>query len=228
MQPYLFPYIGYFQLIKAVDEFVVYDNIEYTKKGWINRNRILSNGADTYISFPIKKDSDFLLIKERYLSENWKMERKKLLNRIIESYRKAKNFESVFPTIERIITFEENNLFDYILNSLFILKSYLGINTILKISSSIKIDHSLKGERKVVEICKNREASTYINPIGGLALYSKEFFRMNGIELKFLKSFDFSYDQFKNEFVPWLSIIDVMMFNSKEEISDILNLYSIL
>src|SRR5579863_5518706 len=222
MQPYLFPYIGYFQLMKAVDEFVVYDNIEYTKKGWINRNRILNNGIDAYITFPLKKGSDYLQVRERYLAENWKIEKKKVLNKIVESYRKAKHFENVFPVIERIISYEENNLFAFILNSLNVLKSYLGINTTLKISSSIPIDHLSKAEKKVIEICRCRGATTYINPIGGLNLYSKEFFREHRIELKFIKSHEINYKQFENEYVPWLSIIDVMMFNTQHEINELL------
>ncbi|HLX54730.1 MAG TPA: WbqC family protein, partial [Aquella sp.] len=127
-----------------------------------------------------------------------------------------------FPVIERIISYEENNLFAFILNSLNVLKSYLGINTTLKISSSIPIDHLSKAEKKVIEICRCRGATTYINPIGGLNLYSKEFFREHRIELKFIKSHEINYKQFENEYVPWLSIIDVMMFNTQHEINELL------
>ena len=105
MQPYFFPYIGYFQLMNAVDEFVVYDNIEFTKKGWINRNRILVNGKDFYITLPIKHDSDYLYIIDRLLADTWPIERKKMLNRIIESYRKAPNFNVVFSVIEKVLLF---------------------------------------------------------------------------------------------------------------------------
>ena len=82
MQPYFFPYIGYFQLIKSVDEFVIYDNIQYTKKGWINRNRILVNGTDYLISLPLKKDSDYLNVVDRQLAESWEKDRTKLLTLI--------------------------------------------------------------------------------------------------------------------------------------------------
>src|SRR5689334_1147970 len=101
MQPYFFPYIGYFQLMNAVDEFVVYDNIEYTKKGWINRNRILEDGTDSYITIPLKKDSDYLDVRDRRLAESWPTEKRKMLNRIIQSYRKAPYFNSVYPMIEK-------------------------------------------------------------------------------------------------------------------------------
>ena len=220
MQPYLFPYIGYFQLMNAVDEFVVYDNIQFSKKGWINRNRILVNGAADYISFPLKKDSDFLDVRERLLSENWPVERKKLLNKITELYRKAPYFKDAYPVIERTIAAEENNLFKFILNSLQVINEYLGIKTPIVISSSIDIDHSLKSADKVLAICKKRGATTYINPIGGVELYDKTIFLKEGVQLYFLKTGDVIYKQFDNEFVPFLSIIDVMMFNTSDEIKN--------
>lgn len=219
MQPYFFPYIGYFQLMNAVDEFVIYDNIEFTKKGWINRNRILVDGKDTYITLPLKKDSDYLNVKERYLAEIWPTERKKMLNRIIESYRKSPHFNTVYPIIEKCFLFEEKNLFQFILNSIDAINGYLGISTSLIISSSIPIDHQLRAENKVLGICKSQNADFYINPIGGTELYNKDDFKKEGINLFFLKTGDIKYKQFHNDFVPFLSIIDVMMFNSKEEIN---------
>lgn len=218
MQPYLFPYIGYFQLMNAVDEFVIYDNIQFSKKGWINRNRILVNGTDAYITLPLKKDSDYLDVKNRYLSDDWNTERKKIINRISESYRKAPYFTTVFPIIEEIINYENKNLFQFILNSLMQINKYLDITTPLIVSSTIDVNHELKSEKKVIALCKARRAETYINPIGGVELYDKEEFKNAGIELKFLKADNINYPQFKNEFVPFLSIIDVMMFNTKEEV----------
>jgi hypothetical protein len=223
MQPYLFPYIGYFQLINAVDEFIIYDNIQFTKKGWINRNRILVNGTDEYITIPLKKDSDFLDIKDRYLSQEWINERKKILNRITESYRKASHFNIIYPIIERIMMYEDKNLFAFIFNSLKELNQYLDIKTPLIVSSIISINHDLKAENKVIELCKARKAKTYINPIGGDELYNKETFKNKGLELKFLKANNITYPQFKNDFVSFLSIIDVMMFNSLEDIKLIIN-----
>ncbi len=223
MQPYLFPYIGYFQLMNAADEFVVYDNIQFSKKGWINRNRILVNGEDAYITLPLKKDSDYLDVKDRWLAETWVADRKKILNRINESYKKAPCFNMAYQIIENSFLLEENNLFKFILHSLNLVKEYLEIKTPLIISSSIAIDHALKSENKVIEICKARKAAGYINPIGGIELYKKENFKEQGINLNFIKTGDVIYSQFKNKFVPFLSIIDVMMFNSKEEIQNHLN-----
>jgi len=218
MQPYILPYIGYFQLINAVDEFVVYDKIQYSKKGWINRNRILVNNSDAYFTIPLKKDSDFLNIKERSLSNDWGFEKKKILNKIKESYKKAPFFSENFPIIEDIFLFDNSNLFEFIYNSINKLVFFFELKTKLVISSTCDFDNSLKSEEKVLAICKSRDASIYINPIGGIELYNVESFRKNGIELKFLKTNPFRYNQFSNEFIPFLSVIDVMMFNSKKDI----------
>ncbi len=223
MQPYLFPYIGYFQLMNAADEFVVYDNIQFSKKGWINRNRILDNGSAIYITAPLKKDSDYLDIKDRWLADTWAIERKKMLNRITASYKKAPCFDIVYPVIEKCILFGEMNLFKFIFNSLTLLKEYLEIPASFVISSSIEINHTLKAEEKVISICKARSAKTYLNPVGGVALYDKDDFKKEGIDLQFLKANDISYPQFNTAFVPSLSIIDVMMFNSKDSVKDLLN-----
>jgi hypothetical protein len=215
MQPYFFPYIGYFQLIKSVDVFVVYDNIKYTKKGWINRNRMLQNGKDVMFSLPLKNDSDSLDVCERELATDFN--RDKLLNQIKGAYRCALYFEQTFPLVERIMHYKDNNLFRFLHNSIVSTCKHLLIDTEIRVSSEIAIDHSLKNQDKVLVLCEALGASTYVNAIGGMALYSKETFREKGIELKFIQSKPFEYPQFGEAFVPWLSIIDVMMFNSKEE-----------
>jgi len=216
MQPYFFPYIGYFQLIKAVDVFVVYDNIKYTKKGWINRNRILQNGKDMMFSLPLKSDSDYLDVCERELAADFN--RDKMLNQINGAYRRAPYFEQTFPLVERVVRYEDKNLFRFLHNSIIATCKYLVIDTEIRVSSEIAIDHSLKNQDKVLALCEAFGASTYVNAIGGMELYSKETFLDKGIELKFIKSKPFEYTQFGNDFVAWLSIIDVMMFNPKEKI----------
>jgi hypothetical protein len=228
MQPYFLPYIGYFQLINAVNEFVIYDNVEYTKKGWINRNRILVNGTDAMISLPIKKASDYLNIIDRFLADSWEIDNKKMLNRIAESYRKAPQFEEAYSIIEKCIKHKDINLFNFILNSLQIIMKHLDIDTRIVVSSSVPIDHHLKSDEKVMAICKERGADKYINPIGGMKLYDKENFIKNNIELHFLKSNNIDYNQYNKEFIPWLSIIDVLMFNHKEDIKSSLNHYTFI
>jgi len=228
MQPYFFPYIGYFQLINAVDEFIIYDNIKYTKKGWINRNRILSDGKDSLITLPIKKDSDFLDVADRELPKNWERERKKVINQIVNSYRKSPHFDSAFDIIEKSMSCSNTNLFEFIYYSLLQINDYIGIKTKIIKSSDVPIDHSLKSEDKIIEICKNRNASVYINPIGGTGLYRKGEFKDSNIDLYFIKSNPILYSQFSDNFIPWLSIIDVIMFNSKDEIQNHLKNFSLI
>ncbi len=227
MQPYFFPYIGYFQLIQAVDQFIVYDNIKYTKKGWINRNRILHNGKDQVFSLPLKSDSDYLNVCERELAADFNCN--KLLNQIRGAYHRAPYFGQTFPLLEQVVRYEGANLFHFLHNSIVTTCEHLGIKTEIRISSDIAIDHDLKNQDKVLALCETVGASTYVNAIGGMELYSKETFREKGIELKFIRSKPFEYRQFGDAFVPWLSIIDVMMFNSKEEISEcIFNNYDLI
>ncbi len=222
MQPYFFPYIGYFQLLNAVDEFIVYDNIQYTKRGWINRNRILSNGRPDYFTIPLKNESDFLDIDKRHIAPEWLHERKRVLNRITESYRKAPCFNDIFPLIRSGFLYDDDNLFWFLFNSLMVVSTYLEIKTPVIISSSLDADHSLKSADRVISICKSRNAGTYLNPEGGTKLYDKDYFRDRGIDLNFLISSGVRYRQFQDDFVPSLSIIDVMMFNSPEKTSEFL------
>ena len=209
--------------MNVVDEFIIYDNIQYTKKGWINRNRILHNGKSTYITIPLKKDSDYLDIKDRYLSSEWETQKNKTINKINSIYRRAPYFEEVFPLFNKIILHDKANLFQFIELSLLEIKKYLGIDTKIYKSSLIDIDHQLKSEEKVIAICKAIDAAIYINPIGGTKLYDRKNFEKEGIRLAFLESKDLIYKQLNYPFIPSLSILDVMMFNSKEKILSFLN-----
>jgi hypothetical protein len=226
MQPYFLPYIGYFQLIHSVDKFIIYDNIKYTKKGWINRNRYLQCGKDAEFTLPLKKDSDFLDVRDRVISTDFN--KMKLLNKISEAYRKAPYFNQVELLFERILLNNETNLFKYIYFSVKEICNVLKIHTEIVISSELDIDHSLKAQDKVIAICQHCGADVYINAIGGMELYSKDIFNQNGIELKFIRTGDVYYRQFENEFIPWLSILDVLMFNTIDEIMTLLNCYEIV
>lgn len=216
MQPYILPYIGYFQLIQSVDKFIVYDNIKYTKKGWINRNRFLQNGKDVVFSIALKKDSDFLDIRDREIAEGFN--RTKLLNQFKGAYRRAPYFKLVFPLVEQIFDCQEDNLFGFLHRSIKLLCDFLGITTEIIVSSTIPVDHDLKGQDKVLALCEAIGAKNYINAIGGKLLYTKSAFKEKGIDLQFIQSKPFEYSQFDKEFVPWLSIIDVLMFNSLDTI----------
>ena len=228
MQPYFIPYIGYFQLINSVDEFVIYDNVQYLKEGWINRNRILLNGKDSLITIPLKKGSHFSKIDEREISQDWLKERMRILNLIKLSYEKSPYFEDAFPLIEKCLMNTKSNLSEFIYDSILNINEYVGIKTNIVKSSSLQINHSLKSKEKVIEICKNQKADVYINAIGGVDLYDKEDFKNNGITLNFIKSNPIKYKQFENEFIPWLSIVDILLFNSKEDISNFIKNYTLI
>jgi hypothetical protein len=227
MQPYLFPYIGYFQLIKAVDKFIIFDDVNYIKKGWINRNKILINGKEYLFTIPLEKASQNKLIKEIELSVDNVWEGK-FLNTIFAAYKKAPMFMIVFPVLEEILSIGERNLSSFISNSISRICKYLEIDTLV-IKSSFKYETSnLRGQEKILRICSLEKADTYINPIGGLELYQKEAFEKQNTKLLFLKSKTIKYQQFKEDFVPFLSIIDILMFNTKDEICGYLNEYELL
>lgn len=226
MQAYFLPYIGYFQLIHEVDEFILYDNIQYTKKGWINRNRILQGDGAKYLTLPLKKDSDFLNICERTIVDSFRPE--KMLKRIETIYHKAPYYLEVADCLENILCFQERNLFQYILHSLREICQFLDIRTPIIISSELKYDNHLRGEEKVIAICKERGCKRYINTVGGMELYHSEEFEREGMELRFIQPLIQEYPQFTSVFVPNLSIIDVLMFNSKEKIHQMLLEYQLL
>lgn len=228
MQPYFLPYIGYFQLLNAVDEFVVYDNIEFTKRGWIQRNRILVNGTDSIFSLPLKKASDYLDICERRLADSFGQERIKIMRRIESAYRRSPYFTLVMPVIERCFNYESTNLFEFIYNSLLVVCEYLGITTKITISSGLDSGHGMKAQDRVIAICQKLSADHYINAISGKELYMKEEFAERGIKLSFINSEPIVYPQFDNKFVPSLSIIDVMMFNAVTTIGDYLEWYELV
>ena len=228
MQPYFLPYLGYFQLIKAVNIFVVYDNIKYTKKGWINRNRILLNGKDTLFTIPLAGSSDFLPVNQKYIASDYDSRKIKMLARIGQAYSKAPYFKSIFPVIETIFNYNSRNLFDFIFYSIRVILELLGIKTTLVVSSTLLIDHGHKGINKVLAICNNLHADTYINPIGGRGLYTGKEFKDCGIDLYFHHMDIIPYAQASGTFVSHLSIIDVLMYNSPEQVNKMLGQYTLI
>lgn len=227
MQPYLFPYIGYFQLIKAVDKFVVLDDVNYINKGWINRNNILINGKSNLFTIPLKEASQNKLIREIEISDDLKW-KDKLIKTIEQNYKKSPYYSSFSPLLFEIINFNNKNLSEFISFSLNKINGYLGINTLIISTSSIYNNQHLKAQNKILDICLKESADIYINPIGGTELYDKIEFKNSNIELLFLKSNPIHYKQYNIDFVPWLSIIDVIMFNSKDQISNYLEDYTLL
>ena len=224
MQPYFLPYIGYFQLINAVDKYVIYDDVQFIKGGWINRNNILLNGDKFMFNLILKGASPNKLINEITVNSD----QSKLLKTIENSYKKALCFETVFPIVISIFKYNDKNLANFIGNSIVEVCNYLKINTEIIYSSKLNKINNSKGQDKIVRICDLLKADIYLNAIGGQKLYNKETFKSNNIDLKFLRSNLICYPQFRNEFVPFLSILDVMMFNSIEEIKCILDNYELI
>lgn len=211
MQPYFLPYIGYFQLIASCDLFVVYDNIKYTKKGWINRNRMLQGGADVMFSLPLASAPDHLDVDQRQLASAPNPH--KWLAQLKGAYRHAPHYAATLPLLEAIAACPETNLFRFLLHAIQATCRHIGIATTIRVSSSVPADHGLKGQERVLAICEALGARTYVNAIGGMELYARDEFKARGIDLCFIRARPLAYPQFGAPFVPWLSIVDVLMFN---------------
>jgi hypothetical protein len=224
MQPYFFPYIGYFQLIHSADMFVIYDDVNYIKRGWINRNRILLNGQAYLFTLNLSHASQFKLINEIEIGNN----NQNLLKTIEQAYKKAPFFKETFSVIDEILNSKDINLSRFLENSIRKLSSFLGIRTNITVSSNVHKDINKKGQDKIIDICQRLGASTYINSIGGQNLYSRKAFAESQINLWFLRPRPIDYPQFKNDFVPWLSIIDVMMFNPRDVVGKYLDQYELI
>lgn len=208
MQPYFLPYVGYFQLINHCDTFVLYDNVEYSTKGWITRNRLQINGMTKVFSLQLKKSSNHLQINQKVLAQSF--DRKKLLRQFDGAYRKSKYWNQARVALEEIILYEDNNLYTYVENSIMHVCDYIGIETRILRSSEIEATNNLRGEDRVLSVCKAVKALEYVNPIGGIDLYDKSKFNNHGINLKFLRSKLSPYDQGGVDFSPALSIVDLM------------------
>lgn len=228
MQPYLLPYIGYWQLVNIADVFVVYDDVQYMKGGWINRNNFLVNKSKCLYTFSVKKDLFDMAINQREFSNLFQKDCKKFRNMIDCSYGKAPLYKEISNLLDNIFSYEDRNISSTITNSIKLICRYLKINTRIIASSSLNLPDTLTGEQRVIKINKSLGATKYINPIGGKILYNREYFKNENIELLFLSAKNIKYKQFNNEFIPHLSIVDVMMFNSVEKVKSMLEEYELL
>jgi len=220
MQPYVFPYIGFFHLIEATDKIVFYDDVNYIKRGWINRNRILLNNSDFLFTIPVEKASQNKLINEvRPLIDSTFTN--KFFAQIETAYKKAPYYKSVVEILKTVFSEQYDDVSDLAIKSITSVYQYLNkdINWTKSSIASPETKGMEKADR-LIQINKNLDCQNYINAIGGQELYSKEYFNSKGIKLNFVKSQKVEYKQFDNDFVPWLSIIDILMFNDKKAMKE--------
>lgn len=213
MQPYLFPYIGYFQLLHSVDTFVLLDDVTFIKKGWINRNRLLVKQANYLFTIPLAKGSQNKLIKDICLHPDDRV-RQKLLSTIRQVYGAAPEFAHVFPLVAEVLLSKEPDLTALVLHSLLLINKYISMPVSIVRSSALTKNNQGFGQARIMSICQSLGASEYVNMLGGAKLYSVAEFACQGIKLEFLQPTLTPYRQSNGSFTPGLSIIDVLMHNS--------------
>lgn len=224
MQPYLFPYIGYFQLINHADTFVFFDDVSYIKKGYINRNNYIVNGNKKLVTLPVLKASQNKKINQLYFVENVGF----FLKTIYLNYKKSKYFDCVYPLIEKALTVPDKGIVNVCMVSTKLILDYLNIDKDIVLSSEVNYSRDADAPAKVISICQTLNASHYINPIGGRNIYDKSVFDSENIKLSFLKTNFAEYKQNSEVFYPGLSILDVLMSCSKETVLIELNNFELV
>lgn len=228
MQPYVFPYIGYFQYIAAVDSFVLYDDVAFIRQGWINRNNILQHGKPLLFTVPLKDASSFRNICDTEIAQaQYQTWRNKFYKTLEQCYRKAPFFDSVLELLTSVFKPDERFISQLAGKSISDVCNYIGISTPVKYASGNYTNQTLSGEARVIDICRQEGANQYINPVGGQHLYHRQHFALQGIDLKFISVQPVQYPQYDHSFVPSLSIIDVLMFNDAERIKYLLTQYQL-
>jgi hypothetical protein len=227
MQPYIFPYIGYFQLIQSVVHFVSLDNVHYITKGWIERNNISINNNKHLFTLPLESKGRNKLITELKLKEfpSWK---DKFSKTIIQNYKKFPHFEETMNLINTCLDFEEEKLSLFILNSLQTISNHLVLETTFSQSSELNIEET--AQQRILKVCLEHKADQYHNPIGGWDIYDPSLFKEHGVNVKFIKTKDNVFKQ-EDSFPfddPYISIIDILFRFGKEKTHDFLNNYDLL
>jgi len=223
-QPYFLPYIGFWQEVSIVDTYVIFDDVNYIKKGWINRNYLLVNGERHLFTLSLSNASQNRFINEIDISDNFD----KLLRTIDMAYHKAPFFKSTMSLVENILSFREKNLARFVGNSIIQVANWLGIRTSFVYSSELSNDKSLRRQDRIIDICKTIGADFYFDSTGAVELYDKKTFGSHGICLQFVNSEITHYKQFEFDFVPYLSILDVLMFNDLDSIHTMLTKYELI
>ena len=225
MQPYFFPYIGYFQLVNSVDKFVFYDDVNYIKSGWINRNRLFLADDVRYITVPVADVSSFKKINATQIKKDGKWI-VKIINSIKQNYSEAPFYMPVCELIESTLYSNCDSLSALAKFSVINTADYIGIDTDFIFSSVIYENQEKTGADRVIDICIIEKATEYWNLPGGRNLYSTDQFKKYNINLKFADVLIESYQQKSNNFYPGLSIIDVLMYNKPTKILQMLNISS--
>lgn len=229
MQPYFLPYLGYWQLMNSVDNFIILDDTKYSKQTWINRNRFINkNNHINYFTITLNKSTYLDDINKKRISKLWGFNRKKYLKSLEETYKNSINFNEGFSLIKKIFNYEYNLLSDFLYESINDVKNYLDIDTNLIKSSRLKNDKLENKQDYLIKICKQFNAKNYINSENGQKLYSKEYFYNNGINLYFLKKKKITYNQKNNNFIDNLSVVDLIMHNKKNDLIKFLDEYIII
>ena len=213
IQPYLFPYVGYFQLMAACDELLLLDDVQYVTRRWINRNRILVNGEPSWITLPVRHACRDLPINERRYARE-PLTARRVLHQIEAAYRRAPHLASVLALVDDALTGTDDNVARINARALALVAGAVGIDTPVVLASDTRGNRGLRGEDAIIELCRRRGATAYLNPIGGSGLYDSSRFAAAGLSLEFLQFEAPAYPQFGAPFVPRLSIVDVMMFNA--------------
>ena len=223
MQPYLFPYIGYFQLIHAADLFLIYDDVAYIKRGFVNRNNVLAPSGVTRFTVPVPGASQNKLFLELEFSRDVG----KALKTIEHSYSKAPYFQDVFPIVQGALELDDRSIASVCQKSFEDIFSYLGIEKRFRKTSELEYDRSTSARERLMDLCHQFGADCYVNASGGRKLYEKIDFAEKGVDLKFVDPLPVEYSQGVSEFVPNLSIIDVLMNCSAEETKSLLTRYEL-
>jgi hypothetical protein len=213
MQPYFLPYIGYFQLIKSADIFVLADEYQYTKKGWINRNRAILNKRVETFTLAVSSDGDCISEKKLHSPED----NKSLFRKIKQSYVDAPHSQTINVRLEEILLSEKAYLFPLIEYSIATICEFLAIDTQILRLSDLDNNKELNGIDRVQDIVKNLGGDTYLNPEGGREIYKTDAFNCNGLELEFLEHKPKPYPQLIPGFIDRLSIIDLLYMNNNTE-----------
>ena len=230
MQPYFLPYLGYISLIKHTDMFILLDEVQFIRHGWIERNRILKPDKDwQYIQVPLQKHTQTAVIKDIKINNEIEWE-KKIFAQIEHYKKKALYYRKVVDLLKNIFSKKHATIAELNQDALHAVCDYLSVKNDIRIYSEmgLTIDPVFESDEWALNISKAMNASEYRNPPGGVSIFHKEKYEKENIALVFHELNLEEYSQNTNhDFIPGLSILDVMMFNTPEKISQMLDNFTV-